>query len=863
MQPGVIYRLSWNTVETISTNPANNISAMAMIVDILDTENLIPDVDTPTVIDLTPSGQPLVIKVINNDRDKYSPIRAKQSVIQFMSDRSAFQDVTTFSDSSDNRWKVEITADSNPVFYGFLMLPDSSMPFQPDPNLVVLTASDHLGVLKDLPLVDDAGENPVGKLRIATLVALALKQTGLSLDIVVINNLRSGSGAISPAEVIFGTFSLIPQIRVASAYGAFFYVGQIINVTGSASNNTTFHAVSISDDGSTTYVTVSEAISSGESSTTATLTDDLSSGHFYDKIYLDIKTFEQEIGISEFCYSVLEKILGEDCFLSQWQGKWYIMRVDEYDGNPIYPATFDSDGNFVQFEPSTNFNKSIGATEIRRFANADQLLEFDRPSKFIKEAFKFDYADEILCNLTLARGTHNATLTTADFEALDPECWVFEQNNLTPNQGPGTGGAILVYSVSNVETARYLHIFASATTLFLYFRSEDRIPLQEGDKFKLSVDWKYDNNPGGSGHYRIGVVMFRLYGDDGSHWFLNAVAGYNSIDPRTYWILSDATWATNNRFLWQEGQFDQDDLSQWTTASCESAPTPVKGRLEIWLVHNSNTNLRGRSFAALSFDYVPYLRGTYGKLTGDYNKVTRAETGFLAKREKDVFIQDALKPLFKGALLFRSSEREIFTGTIFFSSPDVFAFNLATGYKNYLFYPGEEIVFTGTNAGIYRVVSVFYHIIGNYTDVHVSGGTFTAVGESVIVSEVVYALTTQWYTAAPFYTADPPASNGAPPDSTYLHPYGYIQAFSVWNQYRNANRILSGGVLGLGSMWCDAFDKVSLTDTNPNTDNRYFMLISFEQNWKTALWSGVFIEDYRTDIGKIYSDGHEFQYLTT
>lgn len=856
-QPGIIYRLSWNTVSSV-VSATTTIPAMAMVVDIKDTETLIDDADTPVIIPLTPSGNPLVIKIINNDRDKFSPIRAKQAVIQFMSDRAAFQDVTTFSDSSDNRWKVEITADANPVFYGFLMLPDSSMPFQPDPNLVVLTASDHLGVLKDLPLVTDAGANPVGKFRIAELVALCLKQTGLTLDIVVINNLRSGSGAISPPEVIFGEFPAgTPEIRVDEAYGDFFYIGQIINVTGSVSNNTTFHVTAIAHVGTDMHVSVTEAIPSGESALAATLTDDLSSGHFYNKIYLDVKTFESEIGISEFCYSVLEKILGEDCFLTQWKGKWYIMRVDEYDGNPIYPATFDSDGNFVSFDAHTSFSKSIGAAEIRRFANADQLLEFDRPNNFIKETFKFGYPQEILCNLSLARGTHNSTLSTTAYEALDPECWVMEKN-YPPDPAPSTGGAILVTTVSGVETSRRLHIFASAVNSYLYFRSEDKIPIQVSDKFKFSVDWKYDSNPGGSGHYRYPVAQFRLYGDDGTNWTLNAVAGYNSVDPRTYWIQSNSVWATNNRFLYQEGELNQDDLSQWVTASFEAAPAPVTGRLEIFLMHNQNTDARGKDFAALSFDYIPYLQGTYAILTGDYNKVQRSNTGFLAKREKDVFIQDCLKQLFKGAMLFRSNTRLLFTGTITFAAPNSIS---VSGYAANYYYPGQIIVLTGTNAGTFTVVSVTYHLIGNTTEIIVTQAIST-VTESATISEYIYALTTKWYTAAPLYTADPPASNGAPPNTTYLHPYGYIQAYSVWNQYRNANRILSGGVLGLGSMWCDALDKVSLTDNNANTNNRYFMLISFEQNWKTALWSGVFIEDYRTDIGKIYSDTEEFKYTT-
>lgn len=845
-QPGVIYRLQWNTVPSV-ISASITIPAQAMKIDILDTETLIPDADTPVIIPLLPSGNPLVISILNDDRDKFSPIRAKVAKIQFESDKSAFQDITTFSDSGDNRWKVEITADSNPVFYGFLMLSDSQMAFQPDPNLVVLTASDHLGVLKDIILTTDANENPSGKYRIAELLTMALKKTGLSLGLVVINNLRHGSGQIS----VLASFTSSPNQFIV-AVTSWFYIGQRVQITGTVSNNVTF---TVSDIGQTIVTIIASTTAFvNEATVIATFTDVTSAGHFYDVIYLDAKTFESEIGISEFCYSVLEKILGEDCFLTQWKGKWYVMRVDEYDGNPIYPASFDQDGLFVSFDAATSFSKSIGAAETRRLANADGLLQFDRPCKFIQENFNYNFPSEILCNLTLSRGTHNTTLSTSSYEALDPECWVFEKN-YPPIIGPSTGGFIKVTTESGIETSRYLQIAQSAANSYLYFRSEDRIPLQASDKFRFSVDWKYDNNPGGSGHYHYPVAQFRLYGDDGTNWTLNATAGSGSSDPRIYWIQSNSVWATNNRFLYHDGELNQDDLSTWQTASFESVPAPVSGRLEIFLMHNQNTDSRGKAFAALSFEYVPYERGTYAIVTGEYDKIYRFSNSFLAKREREVFLRDALKALFKGAMFFRGGTSTLFTGTLTFVAPDYFSFDLATGYKNYLFYPGQIIVVTGTNAGTYKVDHAFWHTIGDYTDVHVVEQTFVNAMETVTISEQLYALTWQWYTAAPF-------ALGYPPNTDYLHPYGHIQAYSVWNQYVNANRILSGSVIGLGSMWVDALDKISLTDNNVNTNNRYFLLISFEQNWKTALWSGVFIEDYRTDIGKVYSDSHEFKYLT-
>jgi hypothetical protein len=852
MKPGVIYRLKWKTVESV-INSSISIPAQVMIIDIKDTLTLIPDGDTENIISLTPSGNPLVIKVINNDRDKFSPIRAKQAIIQFESDRSAYQDVTTFSDSSDNRWRVSITADGNSVFEGFLMLPDSSMPFQPDPNLVQLTASDHLGVLKDLPLVTDDGSNPVGKLRIAELIALCLKQTGLSLNIIVINNLRAGSGKISPPEVIFGTFSSIPQLRVTHIYGGFFYVGQIIIVTGTASNNTTFHVKSISDDGSTTYVTVLETISSGESSITAVLTDSLSNYHFYDGVYLDVKTFESEIGKSEFCYSVLEKILGEDCFLSQWKGSWYIMRVDEYDGNPIYPATFNSNGVFQSFAAHTNFNKSIGATEIRRFAKADQLLEFDRPNKFIEEKFQYEFWKELICNIDFSRGDFisdlpDETIDSQNYQVkkYSLDCWTLARYQQNGQNTLVSGGSCYVKRYYQFGYEKFREAVAepfNETAPDAYIRSE-AIPLGNGDRGNISVDFLFTPTFTSNSIDAFGLILFGKSGaiykwENIGNWFTvnNGTANFTSA----LFTFSDPSLK-----------------NQFNNVNIDFTSTPEAGDLYVYLQGGFYSGGTGYTalFKNLQFTYKPLVNGSYLVYTGETESVKRIDNGFIAKRERNVFVRDSIRELFKGALLFISTNRSLFSGSISFAAPNSINYS---GYHAQDYYRGQKIILTGTNAGIFTVLSSIYHIIGAITEIIVKE-SITTVTESATISEYVFALTDRWYSAAPFYSADPPTSNGSPPSPDYLHPYSYIQAYSVWNQYKNANRIFSGAVLGLGSMWCDVFDKISLTDADTNTNNRYFMLISFEQNWKTALWSGVFIEDYSTVIPKDYSSPHEFKY---
>lgn len=761
-QPGTIYRLNWNTVASVISSTLT-VPAMACRVSIYDTENLIDDSAVPVVIHLQADASPLVIKVINNDEDKFSPIRAKQAIIQFKSDLNQLQDSTTFADSGDNRWLVECTADGNMVFTGFLMLTDIQQDHLPDPNTVVLTASDHLGLLRDIPLTTDSLITPTGKQRIIQFIAWALKKTGLRLDIVAINNLRHGSGQIS----LLSTFdSATSRITPAAGTSSFFYEGQSLTITGTVSNNIPVTIGTVTE----TYTEVIAGVLTNEVAT-ATFTDISSTGHFYNFIYLDSKTFEADIGACEDCYTVLTKIIGEDCFLTQWQGKWYIMRIDEYDNfNSIYPTIFDPDGTFSIFGTGTNYNKSIGASETRRLANADALRRYDRPHRYVKETAKFTSPAEIICNIDFARGNvvTPPNLASGDSTATyQLDCWTLRRIS-----GPTTSTAHITRKfVFGTEKERYVTITPKTGLATPWdFIESSAVELGKNDRVSVSVDWKYDTDFAGGG---TPIYPMRIYllADDGTYYYWWHPT---SSDPLEFYWTSSSVEV--ERLIPVTVIPDDVDMSLWNTFSVDLAPLPATGKLYIGLNQGQQVSTGGSNqninYQSLQLTYNPYINGSYQLFTGQYDQVLRLNAGsftYNARREREVFIFDSPRKEFKGAMFF---------------------------------YNG-----------------------------------------------IAFALTQKWYTGNTF-------ALGYPPDQTYMHPFGHIQSYSVWNQYRQANRIFSTSVLGLGSMWVDIVDKISLTDTNPNTNNRYFLLISMEQNWKTGLWSGVFVEDYRTDIGHVYTDIH-------
>jgi hypothetical protein len=146
----------------------------------------------PEIFDLEPSGNPLTLSVVDSNEDKYTPIRAKQLTIRFLSD--TYYNMSTFVDGvTDDGWAVETYMEDPfiPIFTGFLVIGDISETFadHQNRNEVILTATDMLGLLRDTPLTKPDGTNPKGHFKIIEFVAWALSKTGIPLDINVMNNL--------------------------------------------------------------------------------------------------------------------------------------------------------------------------------------------------------------------------------------------------------------------------------------------------------------------------------------------------------------------------------------------------------------------------------------------------------------------------------------------------------------------------------------------------------------------------------------------------------------------------------------------------------------------------------------------------
>lgn len=833
-----------------------NIEGKTVTTYIYDTLVQVPDDNDVTLYSIDPAGSPLTLSTVDNNEDKFTQVKSKQLTIRFNSDAN-FNRIT-FSDGADNRFYVTCDIDSQIIFKGYLSLDDITEAFLPPKNVVVLVATDKIGSLKDIPLTEDDGENVTGKYPIGELIALCLKKTGLSLPINVINNIRHGSGQLTSAANFFAPGS---GNKITLPNTTFFYVGQTFTVTGTASNNKTFIVQSLTVVGTDIDVFVDTTVVA-EAALAAVFTDSSSGLHFYAGVYLDAKTFEEQIGESEDCYTCLEKILGEDCFITQFKGEWWIVRVDELDSNPLYKASFDEDGIFGQIDGIVNLDKEIGFNESLYFSEESTNVVSQRPHGFVRETYRFEVPEEIICNEIFERGDLTATIS-ANEKHYDVDCWRGYRDNFPTSDviAPTTDIYIRRDFVNDYETARYVVIEQSGTPASNLIMS-DPIDMGLKDKFNLTVSRRLSADQGGSGSFTDIVARVRLYGDDGTFYTLH---GGTITDAIPRWVACTSTFTTNQQAIQYQGDASEDQRDT-VSKTVEAPPIPVAGYIRILLYQSGLWgDVADTYIEPPELEYLAFINGTYQRYTGQYNRIDLTETqgsgvktsGYLAARDEQVYISDSPKKLFKGAMFITKKSTLLYNGSIQFAAPDTF---VLSGDQTATYTPDTYLfIDSTTHEGLVKVISSTYNIIGGTTAIVISGLSIITITESGTIHLMAFVLTSRFYSAQPF-------ALGYPPDTTYLHPYGTLQVFCVFNQYRNANRVFQytfqghNTLIGFGTVPPDLPNKYSITDSSPDSDFRTFMLLRFDHDLFLCESSGTLAETYRSDLGKLYGDVFEFKY---
>lgn len=139
-------------------------------------------------LELIPAENPLTVSENNNDEAIFSPIRAKEVSVSFVTDNNVYPSVEDFITTNDNDYKAEIYVDSV-LWLTTLLLPDQANEewFTDNTNHVItLVFTDNLGALKSIPL---PGFIPTEKPLLYELVKAACGQAIDGLPIQIFDNL--------------------------------------------------------------------------------------------------------------------------------------------------------------------------------------------------------------------------------------------------------------------------------------------------------------------------------------------------------------------------------------------------------------------------------------------------------------------------------------------------------------------------------------------------------------------------------------------------------------------------------------------------------------------------------------------------
>ena len=756
------------------------------------------DMTEITTVDFELSAIPTVQRVVDNDEDKYTPIRSKQMEIQ--AHTSDDFSILNFKGGTDNQFKVEIAigTETDIMFTGWLSVSDLRQRFQPHPNVLVLTATDGLGFLKDIDLTDISGEQFTDENKIIEYIAAALNKTGLELPIEVEMNIMESTAPLAP------------------------------------------------------------------------------SGNMYNFCYLHALTFETNIGEFDDCYTVLEKILGENSYLTQEKNRWYIKRVDEYDNHDPVSVTFAYDGSTVETSYFELYKKEIGSNSLLyslAWMNEDAELSLLSAHKEVKHIFNYEPFNEIPCNKAFERGaligddgTETVDGVTYNRKKYELDCWEKRSIYIIADIWDGETTPYTDIEVKRLfddydyEKDRYINIPLLApiggNTYWDFIRSK-AIPVEAGDKFTLDVTRAMSGDGAGSGAYREASVQVRLYADDGTYYTFKGRNTTASPDPE--WVECTSEFITNQRFFYFEGLAEDNQQDQVSLYDGASLPIPKSGKIKILIFRST---FFGGDFDThihkIDFTYYAKVNGTYNKYTG-HSFTSTQDTLSKFKRKEQVYISDIAKPLHKG-LIMKSTWLDWFTGEAIFSGSNGFTID---GDKTTEYSVGQRIKITGTTANNMEttITSVTYSVVDDSTTIGVTGTTTAATEAATVIQIEGFTKCEGFFNYAVFPSG--------PPSADYIKPFGAIQNQDVWNQYNRTFAMFEGTIDGMDTDKQDGaglpdipgfIHTYYLKDSHELTNNKKFMPLHFEQDLYMCDWDTVLVEVFDTTIEKNYL-GQEFKYI--
>lgn len=520
------------------------------------------------------SGSPVVQEW--QEDDPIAPIKGSTLKISYISDGISLDD---FYSNEDNTFLVELKRleTGETMFKGYI-LQDDCQEVQVDFNHIIqLTASDNLGLLKDVTL--DQAAITFGDLE--TIANGPSSAGGNTIYLYSIPNLNMPTGSILKiysGGLLFYTFTVAKVVGWTPLLGWAIEIVETAPVIIIGSTDTTEWMVAKDINGfhSLAYYLRLCLLSTSLELSSRVVTElypvDGTTGRWLDDTTIQGTTFlNNDKWMS--CYDILEAIMtrfNATCF--QANGTWWIVRWLEMWryilGTSMTGWSYDKD--FAVITSITENQRDFpfyDGTDIE----TGLLKSITRPFEYSKETFNYSQPENLLCNSNiqtlgpLVRSYDIGLYTRYEYEL---PCW------FDGPYGPQPERVIRITINNDPTSVDYLKeleriiVINGATGSDPTSTKSEGISISKGDVVNLSFSFKTNTSQPGPVNNVFAVTLWDgitlLYLKDNGSW--DTTLGY------TYSVLNG------------------DNTNQWHTVTIRSLETPHTGLINVFLAQQNNSD---------------------------------------------------------------------------------------------------------------------------------------------------------------------------------------------------------------------------------------------------------------------------------
>jgi hypothetical protein len=587
--------------------------------------------------------------------DPKAAIRGASLDVELLNVQGTFP-ISNFYSIEDDTFKVRLYENNLLVFTGFLVQDDCSEVVDDFTHSLNISATDNLGLLKDISLDQAAfinrdiiingtfavtsggGSYPVG-LFIEALSTTDLLINGASITI---------DNGITPAYTI-----------TVASYSFSAITGDYTIVVGTAQPSYTVLAASVEiyrqDDlrGRITFAELFKLLmrSTGlEINTKVFMTVFCvggATGRTLEDVQIDPQTWLNNQSYED-CWQIIEDVLGRfRACLFQANGYWVILRPDEIREWNGQIVGFEYDADFVYVDAVTMPAPiTIGTgSDIE----AGLLSSIQRPLKFVREEFKYEFPQNTLCNGDLSQlGNYRTSYSSGanTITEYDLPCWEQGFEWTTGGNGYiGSSALRFIRVTTNVvgqEIDRVLVIKGNEGFDAYACAQSSPIEVRQGDRIEYSFEYKTNVSQAGPGnnYFRINILTtVSPTPRSPNNKYLNSIGRWNSIP----YLGSDGLLLRN--LIPQGG-----NTNETQNISVNSDSIPVDGLLYLKLAQCvvGNSSSKETQYKNFSFNITRSIAGVQNVIGHTHTQTQEPEI----KNNNDITIKidDAPSSNIRGAM---------------------------------------------------------------------------------------------------------------------------------------------------------------------------------------------------------------------